>query len=78
MVWILVSLVYLAPATATDWKGPWKIGKPDIAAEPYKSEAECRREAVRLIDSEHRHGFHVPMRFRCIAIPASLPVGAPL
>jgi len=75
MKWILVLVVYAAPADAVDWDGPWEFGMTQIVETPYSSEAECRNSAIELIGRVHQ-GMLAPIRFRCVEMPASLPAGA--
>lgn len=76
MIWIAVFFLYEAPADAVDWDGPWKVGLTHVAKEHYKSEAECRNEAVQFIGRMHQ-GMLAPMRYQCIQVQATLPKGAP-
>lgn len=76
MVWLLVFVLYQAPANAVDWNGPWKVGITKLSDEQFKSQAECRNFAVQAIGRVHQ-GMLAPIRFRCVAVDASLPKGAP-
>ena len=76
MVWTLILAVYLAPANAVDWDGPWKVGKTFHPEKFYQSEAECRTDAIEIIGRLHQ-GMLAPIRFRCVALTAGLPAGAP-
>jgi hypothetical protein len=76
VVWILVLVVYAAPANAVDWDGPWKFGMTHVVDTRYASEAECRNSAVEMIGRLHQ-GMLAPIRFRCVEVPAGLPKGAP-
>ena len=78
MVWFLVFHIYVAPADAVDWKGPWALDdKPAITAERYFNiQEECETVAKKFIKKMHE-GMLAPMRYNCISIPSSLPEGAP-
>jgi hypothetical protein len=77
MVWFLVFHIYVAPADAVDWNGPWNLDdKPALTAERYfNSQSECEALAKELISKMHE-GMLAPMRYNCVAIPSSLPKGA--
>jgi hypothetical protein len=76
MKWLMVIAVYMAPADAVDWNGPWEIGVTTMSEDKYDSEAECRNEAVQMIGRLHQ-GMLAPMRFQCVPMPETLPEGAP-
>lgn len=76
MKWLLILVVYQAPADAVDWNGPWTYGMTHVVEEQFSSEAECRNEAVQMIGRIHQ-GMLAPIRYRCVGIPAELPEGAP-
>lgn len=76
MKWLLILTVYFAPADAVDWDGPWTIGISNVSEETFDSEAECRTEAVQAIGRVHQ-GMLAPVRYRCVAVEATLPAGAP-
>lgn len=76
MKWLLVLMVYAAPADAVDWDGPWTLGMTHLVEEPFDTEAECRNEAVQMIGRLHQ-GMLAPVRFRCVQVEAGLPQGAP-
>ncbi len=78
MVWFLIFHIYVAPADAVDWDGPWTIDdKPALTAEHYfNSQAECDATAKKFIAKMHE-GMLTPMRYNCVAIPSSLPKGTP-
>ncbi len=76
MLWLLVFSIYAAPSDAVDWNGPWKLGTSRVLGSPFQSEAECRNSAIQFIGKMHQ-GMLAPMRFKCVGVEASLPVGAP-
>ena len=76
MVWVLVLVVYVAPADAVDWDGPWKIGMTKMVETQFASEAECRNSAIQTIGRIHQ-GMLAPIRYHCVPVAASLPKGAP-
>jgi hypothetical protein len=76
MTWLLILMVYEAPANAVDWDGPWNLGMTEVADNRFASEAECRNFGIRLIGKMH-DGMLAPMRFRCVPVDAALPKGAP-
>jgi hypothetical protein len=76
MKWILILVVYVAPADAVDWDGPWEIGMTKVVEEPFETEATCRSEAIQMIGRIHQ-GMLAPIRYRCVPIEAKLPAGAP-
>jgi len=77
MVWFLVFHIYVAPADAVDWDGPWTIDDRPLSVERYfSSQAECDAAAKKVIDEMHQ-GMLAPMRYNCVAIPSSLSKGAP-
>lgn len=76
MVWLLILTIYVAPADAADWDGPWLLGKTHLVDQQYASEAECRNSAIQLIGKLHE-GMLAPIRFKCVAVPSGLPAGAP-
>ena len=76
MVWFLVFHIYVAPAEAVDWDGPWTIDdKPLFVARYFNSKAECDAAAKKVIDKMHE-GMLAPMRYNCVAVSPSLPKGA--
>lgn len=76
MVWLMILTIYVAPEGAVDWDGPWSLGKTHLVEQQYSSEAACRNSAIQLIAKLHE-GMLAPIRFKCVAVPAGLPVGAP-
>jgi hypothetical protein len=44
--WMIVMLVYTAPPNAVDWNGPWSKGMTIAGKEFFRTEAECRNEAI--------------------------------
>ena len=76
MIWLLVFSIYAAPANAVDWNGPWALGDSKVIGQGFKSEAECRNSAVQFI-GRMQQGMLAPMRFKCVAVAAGLPVNAP-
>ena len=76
MVWLMLFVVYAAPDNAVDWNGPWKFGMSRAADQVFQSEADCRSYAIQFIGKMHQ-GMLAPMRFKCVAVEASLPKGAP-
>ena len=78
MHWFLIFHIYVAPADAVNWEGPWTLDdKPALTADRYyNSQAECEAMAKKFIDKMHE-GMLAPMRYNCVGIPASLPKGAP-
>lgn len=75
--WVIVMLVYAAPANAVDWNGPWSKGMTVAGKEFFRTEAECRNEGIQWIARVHAGGMLAPARFQCVPFPDSLPVGAP-
>lgn len=75
MVWLLVLVVYAAPANAVDWDGPWKFGMTHVVEDQFATEAACRNSATQTIGRLHQ-GMLAPIRYRCVAVPAGLPKGA--
>lgn len=76
MLWLMVFVVYAAPDNVVDWNGPWKFGMSRTADQVFQSEADCRSYAIQFIGKMHQ-GMLAPMRFKCVAVEASLPKGAP-
>lgn len=76
MTWLLVFVVYAAPADAVDWDGPWEIGMTQVAEEQFSTEASCRTRAIQVIGRIHQDML-APIRFRCIPVETTLPKGAP-
>lgn len=75
MTWLLIITIYLAPDNAVDWNGPWQLGEQKLLDRRFASEAECRNSAIQLIGRIHQ-GMLAPIRYQCVAMPASLPKGA--
>lgn len=76
-IWLLLIVIYVAPYSAVDWDGPWQFGMSRAMDKTtFKSEAECRNTAIRMIAEMHQ-GMLAPMRFECVPFDASLPKGAP-
>lgn len=75
--WVIVLLVYVAPATAVNWNGPWSKGMTVAGKDFFRSEGECRNEAIQWIARMHAGGMLAPIRFQCVPFPNGLPVGAP-
>lgn len=75
MKWLLIIAVYTVPANAVDWDGPWGLGLTNLMDQQFMTEAACRNFAIQFIGKMH-DGMLAPMRFRCVAIEASLPKGA--
>ena len=75
--WVIVLLVYAAPPTAVDWPGPWTKGMVVAGKDFYRSEGECRNEAIKWIARVHAAGMLAPARSQCVPFPDGLPVGAP-
>jgi len=75
MVWLMMLVVYQAPPDAVNWNGPWTLGMTHVGDERFRSQAQCRRAAVRAIRGIHQ-GMLAPIRFRCVPVEAGLPVGA--
>jgi hypothetical protein len=75
--WIIVMLVYAAPSDAVNWNGPWSKGMTVVGKEFFRTEAECRNEAIQWIARVHAAGMLAPARFQCVPFPDGLPVGAP-
>jgi hypothetical protein len=76
MVWLLILVVYQAPADAVDWNGPWKFGMSQASKPTFQSEAECRNAAIEAIGRIHQ-GMLAPIRFRCVSVESGLPKNAP-
>ena len=77
MVWLLVFHIYIAPADAIDWDGPWRIDDKPLMVERYfGTKAECDAAAKKVIDKMHE-GMLAPMRYNCLGVVDSLPKGAP-
>lgn len=76
MTWLLIITMYLAPDGARDWDGPWELGPPKLLERQFGSEAECRNTAIQLIGKVHQ-GMLAPLRYHCVAVPSTLPEGAP-
>ena len=76
MKWIMVVAMYMAPPSAVDWDGPWKLGMTMTSEDQFDTKAECRTEAIQAIGRIHQ-GMMAPVRYRCVAIEATLPEGAP-
>lgn len=74
-MWLLVFVIYAAPADAVDYDGPWTFGMSKLAEKQYASEAECRTDAIQFIGRLHQ-GMLAPVRFRCVELEATLPKGA--
>jgi hypothetical protein len=75
MVWLLILVAYQAPPDAVDWNGPWTLGIRQVLDTQFDSEAECRTYAIRAMAQLHQ-AMRAPLRFRCVPVEASLPVGA--
>lgn len=73
--WLLVLVVYFAPADALDWDGPWEFGVSHLVEETFTTEAECRNSAIERIGRLHQ-GMLAPVRYRCIEFASDLPKGA--
>ncbi len=76
MIWLLVLSIYAAPPNAVNWNGPWTHGESRLMEQHFGSEAEYRNSAIQFIGKMHQ-GMLAPMRFKCIAVAAGLPVNAP-
>lgn len=76
MIRVMVLWVYAAPNRSVNWDGPWNFGMSRTMETTYRDEASCRNSAVTFMAKMHE-GLLAPMRFRCIPIQGSLPVGAP-
>ena len=76
MVWLLVVMFYAAPDGAVNWDGPWRFGMSKAMERTFSSEAECRNTAIQFIAKMH-DGMLAPIRYRCVAVEAGLPRGAP-
>lgn len=76
MKWLLVVIIYFAPDNAVDWDGPWRLGEAHVLERQFDSEAECRNTAIQFIAEVHQ-GMLAPIRYRCVAVEAGLPAGAP-
>ena len=76
MVWVLVVLVYVAPNGAVNWDGPWRHEISKAMDKTFTTEADCRNAAITFIAKMHE-GMLAPMRYRCMAVEAGLPRGAP-
>ena len=76
MVWIVLVSIYAAPANATDWDGPWKLGMNRALDQTFESEGACRNAAIQFIGKMHQ-GMLAPMRYKCVGVSAGLPIGAP-
>lgn len=75
MTWLLILVVYTAPAGAIDWNGPWELGTSQLVEREFQSEAECRNEAIQLISRLHQ-GMLAPIRYYCVGVASGLPAGA--
>jgi hypothetical protein len=76
VIWVLLLVIYEAPANSVDWDGPWNFGMTKVIEKPFDTEAECRTFAVQLIGRMHQ-GMRAPMRYSCVPMDAELPKGAP-
>ncbi len=76
MVWLLVFSIYAAPSNAVNWNGPWTLGESKLMDQHFGTEADCRNSAVQFIGRMHQRML-APMRFKCVGVPATLPVNAP-
>lgn len=75
-VWVLLLGVYAAPYNAGPWDGPWKPGIFVADEKPFKSEEECEKKAIWMINKMHKD-MQAPIRYKCIPFDQSLPKGAP-
>lgn len=76
MKWLLILIVYAAPADAVDWNGPWSFGMTHLVETPFESEKACRDAADAVIAKVHE-GMKAPIRYRCVAVDDALPKDAP-
>jgi hypothetical protein len=76
MKWLLVLVIYAAPADAVDWNGPWSFGMTHLVETPFDSEEACRGAARQVIERLHE-GMKAPIRYRCVAVEDGLPKDAP-
>jgi hypothetical protein len=74
-MWLMLMVIYAAPADAVDWDGPWSVGMTQVPDRHYASEAECRNDAIQIIGRLHQ-SMLAPARFRCVEVDATLPKGA--
>ena len=74
-MWLLVFVIYAAPANAVDYDGPWRFGMAKMSEKQYASEAACRNDAIEFVGRLHQ-GMLAPVRYRCVEIEAALPTGA--
>jgi hypothetical protein len=75
MVWLMILIAYAAPDDAVNWNGPWTAGVAHVTDERFRSQAECRNAAIQAIGRIHQ-AMLAPIRFRCVPVEATLPVGA--
>lgn len=74
-MWLLILVIYAAPAGAVNWKGSWELEIAKLMEERYESEAECLNTAIQ-IKTRLNEDMLAPVRFKCIEIEAGLPAGA--
>ena len=74
--WLLVLVVYAAPADAIDWNGPWAFGMAHMEDQPYPTEAKCKIAGITMVKRLHK-GMRAPIRIKCVPFGDSLPVNAP-
>jgi hypothetical protein len=70
-VWVSVLVMYLAPADAVDWRGPWTRGRI-VASENLQIRSRLQKRNGSN-DSPHASGYEGPMLYRCVQFPESLP-----
>jgi len=75
MIWLMVFVIYQAPPQATNWDGPWKLGKPEVIDRPFATEAQCRNAAIQFIGRMHQ-GMLAPIRYKCVPFDGGLPKSA--
>jgi hypothetical protein len=72
MTWVAVLVVYVAPADAVDWQGPWTRGNVIAGKNFFSSEAECRADTEARIKAIHE-GMLAPILYRCVPFQESVP-----
>ena len=72
MTWLLIVLVYVAPADAVDWKGSWELGLTHLMEQRFVSEDDCFNEGA-AVEARLREGMLAPVRYHCLEVEAQLP-----
>lgn len=67
-MWILIILIYFAPADAVDWRGSYELGIAETHKEHFASEQSCLNKGERL-KAIFNEGALAPFRYHCMEVP---------